>query len=518
MRETKSAAGGTERRRRRVGWRAWAAVLVVGFLAGLGASVGCSGSRGDSVSGADGAAPAAQAIFGAGSSSMFQGTGSADGGGVPSQLACGAGGAACLASCDSGSTTFSGTVYDPAGLSPLYNVAVYIPTSPLPDPLPAGPSCGCASLYPETVAASAVTDANGRFTIPSAPHGSGVPLVIQAGKWRREYKVDIANGCASSAPDRSLRLPGNSSQGSLPDIAISTGGADSLECLPLRIGVDAAEYVAGASSAGHIHIFSGYAGAVVRTATPQSYQGLWDSTADLMKNDVVLLSCEGEETANVTDANRQSLLDYASQGGRVFASHYQYVWLALGAFGQYPLAHWTAGPQIVVAGDNASVPGDVVTTLPNGQDFPEGQALQQWLTGVGALTGGTLPIWYARHNADVASNSPSQSWIVLDPSVAAPNAGALQYMSFDTPVGSEQVCGRVVYSDLHVSGGPGSDEPGVAPDYPDAGLIGSDRKGGIVPSGCAMHPLTPQEKALEFMLFDLSSCLVDIGESPAPIR
>ena len=432
MRETKSAVGDAVRRRR-VPWRACAIVLVGCALGGAGAAVGCGGSRGDSISsGADGAAPTPQAIFGTGSSAMFQGTGG-DGGDIPLSWACGGTAAGCPASCDSGSTTFSGTVYDPAGLSPLYNVAVYIPTSPLPDPLPAGPSCGCESLYPQTVAASAVTDANGRFTILNAPNGSGVPLVVQAGKWRREYTVDIASGCASSAPDRSLRLPSNASQGSLPDIAISTGGADSLECLPLRIGVDATEYVAGASSAGHMHIFSGYAGAVVRTATPQSYQGLWDSTGDLMKNDVVLLSCEGEETANVTAANQQALLDYASQGGRVFASHYHYVWLALGPFGQSPRAPWTAGPQIVVPGDNASVPGDVVTTLPNGQDFPEGQALQQWLTGVGALTGGTLPIWYARHNADVASSSPSQSWIALDPSVAAPNAGALQYMAVDMP-------------------------------------------------------------------------------------
>ena len=80
-----------------------------------------------------------------------------------------------------------------------------------------------------------------------------------------------------------------------PDIAISTGGADSLECLPLRIGVDATEYIPGASSAGHIHIFSGYAGAVTSTATPQSYEALWDSTGDLMKNDVVLLWCEGKK-------------------------------------------------------------------------------------------------------------------------------------------------------------------------------------------------------------------------------
>jgi hypothetical protein len=36
----------------------------------------------------------------------------------------------------------------------------------------------------------------------------------------------------------------------------------------------------------------------------------------------------------------------------------------------------------------------------------------------------------------------------------------------------------------------------------------------VVPSGCAMHPLTPQEKALEFMIFDLSSCLIPIGQVP----
>ena len=62
-----------------------------------------------------------------------------------------------------------------------------------------------------------------------------------------------------------------------------------------------------------------------------------------------------------------------------------------------------------------------------------------------------------------------------------------------------------------MSGGAGSSQPGIAPDYP-----GFSTSGGIVPDGCAAHDLTPQEKALEFMIFDLSSCLTPVGMPPVP--
>jgi hypothetical protein len=422
-----------------------------------------------------------------------------------------------------GSTTISGTVYDPSIQDPLYNVTVYVPVSATLPALPSGASCNsCASLYPP-ILASTVTDATGHFTIPDAPWGKNVPLVLQTGKWRILYNLPSVASCKDNPqPDKTLRLPRNTTEGSLPDIAISTGGADSLECLPLRIGVDASEYVAGVGTGGHIHIFHGAKGANTTPASPESFDALWDTSPSLMKHDVVILSCEGAETANVTDANRQSLSDYAGAGGRVFASHFHYSWLNRGVFGADNLATWTPGAQEL--DDTLSFPGDVVTTLLNGGAFPEGAALKQWLGVVNALTNGQLQIFFARHNADVGPmNTPSQPWISLDPSVKlAPNG--TEYFSFDTPIGMSPPCGRVVYSDLHVSGGPDKNAPGVPPDYPEAnpqptrmgGRMAADAPAGIVPSGCASHPLTPQEKALEFMLFDLSSCLIPVGKAAVP--
>jgi len=397
-----------------------------------------------------------------------------------------------------GATTVSGTVYDPAGKNPLYNIAVFVPST-TPSAFTSGASCEtCAQLYTGNPVASALTDATGKFTMTGVPAGASVPLVIQIGKWRKQMTIPVTACQDNPQPDKSLTLPSSHTAGDIPNIAISTGNSDTLECLLARIGVEESEYTGGATGPGRLHIYQGGSlisviagGAAPNTtpAGPASSASLWDTDADIMQYDLVLLSCEGIEAQS---ANQQVLFDYASAGGRVFASHFHYSWFNTGPFGVENLATWTTGVNGI-----GNVNATMVTTLPNGQPFPKGVAMQQWLGNVGALTNGELPIQDGKHNSDVsASNTASQGWLVADSSSQAP--GATQYFSFNTPVNAVNACGRVVYSDMHVGGASG--------DMPSKG----------VPQECNIVDLSPQEKALEFMLFDLSSCVTPNSQPPTP--
>jgi hypothetical protein len=404
--------------------------------------------------------------------------------------------------CSGASTTIAGTVFDPAGTNPLYGVVVYVPAT-APAAFTTGASCSsCSDLYTGNPIASAVTDASGHFAIDGAPDGTDIPLVVQIGKWRRQVTVPSVAACATTTmPDGSLRMPRSRAEGDLPAMAISTGGADTLECLLRRVGLDASEYGPGASSTGSIHIFQGAGGANTSPSAPDSYKALWDTSVDLMKYDVVLFSCEGDETAHM---NQQALFDYAAMGGRVFASHYHYAWFDTGPFGAANLATWKTGGQSV--GD---LNADIDTTLPDGKPFPRGEAMKAWLGNVGALVSGELPIQVARHNADVTiANTASVPWITGDSQSKAP--GATQYFSADTPLGTAngEACGRVVYSDLHVGAASG--------DYGfDGTHVPSDA---VVPDGCTDGKLSSQEDALEFMLFDLSACIAPPDQPPqAPV-
>ena len=106
---------------------------------------------------------------------------------------------------------------------------------------------------------------------------------------------------------------------------------------------------------------------------------------------------------------------------------------------------------------------------------------------------GNVVINGVKHTVDTV-NAPSQRWIY------SANPTLTQYFSFITPVDpGAGACGKVVFTDIHVSSGTGgANNDRSSPSKP-------------FPTGCVTTDLTPQEKVLEFMIFDLSSCVEIIG-------
>jgi hypothetical protein len=427
-------------------------------------------------------------------------------------------------SCPGGGTgaQITGQVFDPAGRDPLYNVVVYVPNSPGAklDPIPLGvtsASCSCDALFSGSPLAVALTDAGGNFTLTGAPDGKDIPLVVQIGKWRKEITLPSVAPCTTTSAGK-ITLPRNFSDGayaSLPNIAVSTGGADSLECLLTRIGVDESLFTGNSGGPG-IHIFQG-TGFAAAGGSQLSMNALWNNLPNLLPYDIVMLSCESNPTTGVDATTAAYMASYVNQGGRVFAEHYHYAFFVDPNTGSSfpPFANGANWMNIVSGSDSYSndIGGVIETTLPGGQPFPEGAALKAWLGGVGALSNGeiVIPSLNARHDATVAAGNLATAWVQTDPSVSP---ASTQYLSWDMPfdaakndAGVPQYCGRVVYSDMHVAGS--------ANDY--GGSTALSGNPGVVPTGCDSNAaLSPVEKAIEFILFDLSSCLVPIGFTPQP--
>jgi hypothetical protein len=456
-----------------------------------------SGGSGASSSGTFGGS----IIIGAGGAN---GTGGSDGGVVPHdcqnlecyQNSCSRGPCQVTSCAGGGTTSLSGTIYDPAGKVPLYNIIVYVPNAPVA-PITTGASCDKCGTISGNPIASALTDATGHFKLDNVPVMTNVPLIIQVGKWRRQLLVPTVASCADTAlTDRNqMRLPRSQAEGDLPKMALTTGNADALECLLRKIGIADSEFTPESGS-GRVNFFFGAGGTPKYNSTMNGGAAFtaaptfWSSLDTLKKYDLVLLSCEGTENpTNKSAAATQAMQDYTGIGGRVFASHWHNYWLEHGPAPFPSVATFNHQPDLA-----NPFTADIDTS------FPKGQALADWLVNVGSTAPrGKLVIRAAQHTVDAVNSAVAQRWIYSN----APTS--VQYLTANTPmnVPEDAQCGRIVLSDIHVS---------------NTGQTPSDTSNSNIayPDGCRTTDLSDQEKALEFMLFDLSSCVRRDDKPPIP--
>lgn len=423
-------------------------------------------------------------------------------------------------------TTISGTVTAPGHPSgppwgnnwkpdPIYGALVYVPNGSAGAPtwgvtdFTPGVSCdSCTSLVTGNPLVSFTTGVDGKFTIQNAPCGTNIPLVIQLGRWRRQIVIPSVTCCADNAlTNTQTHLPRDhvgetgDVRSEIPLMAFSTGDVDTLHCVVRKIGVADSEFT-NPSGTGRVRFYKDN-GAKINNSTP-SASTLVGSQTELDKYDLALFECHGGQVDQaLADQNR--VISFADNGGRVFATHYEYVWLNnqvnngngtwTGPTAPDPwdqVATWAVDKN----GDVGNVTGTVDQTL---QGDPNTQtrrvAFASWLTQVGAsTTPGQIPVNVVRNdytalntNPATKAGTPVQQWL-YSTSPAQP-----LHFTFDTPIAYSPnpapttQCGRVLFSDFHVS---------------DASSNGS-----TFPNECNETAMNAQEQTLEFMLFDLASCV-----------
>jgi hypothetical protein len=414
-------------------------------------------------------------------------------------------------------TTISGVVYDPAGNLPLYNVYVYLPNG-APAPItPGNPTCvQCAAPASGSPILGTATDTTGAFTLSQGPgdmwgvpSGDNLLLVLQVGKWRRQVVLPHVEPCAPNAipdpatPAQKLRLPANGSEGDMPLIAF-TSGCDPAECFLRTIGISDSEFVAPGSPTGHVHFYtgqdasaaSGSASMVTGGNTVAETYDWWTTQANLQQYDLVFNACE----CNVNDRN--SALDggpgnayaamdaYLSSGGRLFAEHYYYNWFQppTGPTDLQGVVDWE-----IPEGASVAYPNSFIDTT-----FPRSMAFASWAQSAGVTTVlGGIAMDDTRWDMNQVT-AESSRWIYAA-NLATDTTYDTLATSFNTPttVPVAQQCGRAVYSDAHLSG---TSDDSVFPNE----CVNPD------PGGA--HAVN--QKALEFVFFDLFGCVQDDTKPP----
>jgi len=435
-------------------------------------------------------------------------------------------------------------------------------------------SCGrCADeklvVDGQSVLAAAVTDYKGNFTLDGRiPTTSDFELVIKIGKWRRVVTVPMSAvaACESRALDTTYtHLAANQNDGlagtHLPKIAISTGNVDEMECVFRNIGISESEFTVPSQS-GRLHMYRAN-GANLAGACSGTYQlstscsgrtpretctaqagcswsnwnsrctgnynvttqcsannsagctgnrtgCVWDNPDSLLfgdydtldNYDLVVWDCEGAASWETAPAPA-NVLTYVEAGGRMFASHYSYTWIDNnGTLDQ--AASW---------GDTGNAnSGTGFVSMPSGltirarANAVKSVLFKNWLDWQGALAGTTagvltnpntpqFTITAPRDYAGDTVGATTDEWVYRN-AENDETRPRVQQLSFNTPYAASEdnICGRVAYSGFHVANADSNNDE-------------------LFPAICGTGELSPQEKILAFMLFDLATC-VSAGDPP----
>jgi hypothetical protein len=428
------------------------------------------------------------------------------------------GGAACegleckVASCPPGGETIvRGRVTAPNGVDPIRDAIVYVPVSGAPSEFPQGVACEvCNNPVGGRTVTQAYTDIDGNFELRRVPVTASTPIVIQKGRWRRTATLSV-NKCQShDLGVEQARLPRNQGEGGMPRMAVAVGDYDAIECVLRHVGIDRGEFTSPAQ-AGTVHLYDNEYPEGIGRPGPGAPGGVNVSTLlrdlnKMLQYHLIFLNCA--ETTYSADLLREAgvkknLVDYVSRGGRLYTTDWSYDYIQQPApfspficFNDDKPCTDTAPHGFAAATAPGRGGGPEPFTAVVNQSTPSGKALATWLSRLDLtpkiLDGkfqvvDLLPDWVLiRQTAADMGRFPSTTWLTG----TVKNQNRPMTVTFDYPVPPAQSCGKVLYSSYHTR-------------------EHTDRL--AFPRYCPAGKMIPQEYVLEFLIFEISSCVGPIG-------
>lgn len=377
-----------------------------------------------------------------------------------------------------GAPKVSGQVFAPNGHDPAPASYAYAPISVTP--YVPGVACDACDKAIDPFWVQTLTGVDGTFTLDltDVPATPTVKIAVRKGRFRKVVTVTPSCATTTKMPATDTTLPGSTSAGDLPKIAVSTGNSDHLDTILTALGITS---------------FSCYEGRVASGALCPAGVASGKKVLDLLRDattldtfNVLLVSCAPNIWSSYSSADqatiKANLAAWVNKGGRFFATDNSYDYVAQ----TWPDAiTWegAAGPPWPVgtlagAGANVGVvpsSGSYAATV----DDPD---ITAWLK---------LPEIAVTSAPSVSISGWLKPWSVqksLATTTTRITHGSVQFQypsgsattTSDLPLTAKFLvnsCGKVVYSSYHTL------------------------------SSVSASGLTPQERILEYLLLDVASCV-----------
>jgi hypothetical protein len=397
--------------------------------------------------------------------------------------------------CNGTSTTISGVVTAPNGHDPVANAFVYVPLTT--NPFPATVACELCNMPVDAAAATATTDATGKFTLDltGVAAASSLQLTVNKGRFRRTTTMTVTACSDNPASAMATALPGKTAMGDdIPKIAVATGNKDQLDVVLAAMGLDAQT---------GFDCFEGRASASTAPMSPCGMRGTLSAIETLLTNEsmlehynLVFLSCAPGKFKALSAADQMTiaanLQTWTQKGGRLFVTDNSYDYIAQAFPNAVTFMNGNGTVDAANVGYGTSGAGATYTGQINDP------TMAAWLGVVGAIPAGTSSVMLTGYlnkwsviqtlpmsTTDLVDATNAQAYPSPTATMPGPAMSYPQTIRFDVASPTTmQACGRAIYTSYHT-----------------------------LPTTTQPDPtqLAAQERILEYLMLEAGACVGPIG-------